>query len=153
MKYLKSKWTALGILILISPLVIGDFWLSSVTYPLLWIYLPMVIYTILPTKKSQLKRILITIFFISYISICIIPLLRIVMCGYGQSSYEYVSKTNPSIKLVGRTFGCYGTTEDLVLYKVYSISKYIKIETHYLTFTDHKNIIIDSSKWKKIEKN
>ena len=152
MKYLKSKWTALGILILMSPMVIGDFWLSSITYPLLWIYVPIVIYTLLPKKNSRLKTIFTILFFISYIFICIIPLLRIVMCGYGQSSYEYVSKTNPSIKLVGRKFGCYGTTEDLVLYKVYSISKYIKIETHYKTFIDHKNIVVDSSQWKKIEK-
>jgi hypothetical protein len=153
MKYLKSKWTVLVILLLTSPLAIGGFCLNSITYPLLWIYIPFVIYKILPNKKSRLKTILITISFICYIFICLLPILRFVMCGYGQSNYKYVSKKNPNVKLVGRDFGCYGTTEDLVLYKEYSISKYIKIETHYKTFIDYKNISIDSSEWRKIEKN
>jgi hypothetical protein len=152
MKYLKSKWTALGILIIMSPLVIGGFWLSSVTYPLLWIYAPIVIYQCLPTKKTRLQNTLVTIFFICYFFISLIPLLGVLMCGYRISNYEYVSKNNSNIKLVGRDFGCYGTTEDLVLYKEYSISQYIKIVTHYKTFIDYKNISVDSSLWRKIER-
>ena len=73
------------------------------------------------------------------------------LCGYGPTEEKYLSRSNSDLKIVGRDFSCFGTTGDLVLYKQYSVSNNIKLETYYKTFVDYKNINVDTSLWKPIK--
>lgn len=150
MKFLKHKLFSIILLILISPIVIGDFRFSSFIYPLLWIGIPIIIYSLLPTRKSILVKALLVLTIIPYYLYTIVFVLKFIFCGYSQKDYKYINRRNHNIKLVGRNFACYGTTEDLVLYKEFSISQNIKIEIPYKTFVDYKNINIDTSIWKHI---
>jgi hypothetical protein len=147
---LKYKIILIVLLFLISPLVISNFRFSSVIYPFLWISIPIFIYSLLPKKKPMLVTILMVLVLIPYLFTTLFSMLGIVMCGYSPKEYKYVSKQSDNIKLVGRDFSCYGTNEDLVLYKEFSISENIKIEIPYKTFVDYKNIDIDSTIWTRI---
>lgn len=78
-------------------------------------------------------------------------LLQLMVCGYGPSKEQYASKKNSHFKIIGRDFSCYGTTGDLVLYKQFSISENIKLETYYQTWPDYQSMGIDTTKWKRLE--
>ena len=148
---LKQKIILIGVLMLMSTLVIGGLRFSSFIYPLLWIGIPIFIYSLLPRKKSLMMATLITLIAIPYMLVTAFSMLRLVLCGYSQMEYKYVNKKNENFKIVGRDFSCYGTTDDLVLYIEYSISKNIKIEIYYKTFVDYEGINIDTTAWKHIQ--
>jgi hypothetical protein len=149
-KTLKYKLLATAILIFLSTLVISGFRLRSIIYPLFWIGIPVFIYSIIPKKESGLKAVLIVCSSIFYI-LTGIGFLASLLCGSQQGQYRYIHKTNKNLKLIGRDYSCYGTTEDMVLYKEFSISKDIKLETHYKTFVDYKNINIDTTVWQRVD--
>ena len=154
MNFKKYKWVILLGLILTYPIVIGSFWLNSITYPLLLVYIPIFIYDFLPNKKPRLKIALTIIGFIIYIIITFIPLLRQLLCAYGRTSTEYVNKNNPNLKVIGRDFSCYGTTNDLVLYKQYTVLKYVNFEIYYKTTPEDYNTgPMDTTIWKKVSPN
>jgi len=135
-----------------SPLVINGFRLSSFIYPILWIGIPIFIYSLLARKNSILVSILLAIPLIPYFLFTLFYILQFIFCGYSERKYEYVNKKNENLKIVGRDFSCYGTSEDLVLYKEFSISKNIKIEMYYKKFVNYKNIDVDTTIWKHIAK-
>lgn len=151
MRTIKQKLIFLVVLILVSPLVIWGLRISSVTYPLIWIFIPYLIYSLLKRHKSLLKKILLIIFLLVYGLFFSFFLLRFVLCGYGPTEEKYLSRSNSDLKIVGRDFSCFGTTDDLVLYKQYSVSNNIKLEIYYKTFVDYKNINVDTSLWKPIK--
>lgn len=148
---LKYKIVLIGVAILISPLVIGNFRFSIFTYPLLWIGFPFFIYSLLPKKRSVILSTLLALAAVSYFLVTSFFLLRLALCTNGQMEYKYVSKRNSSVKIVGRDFSCYGTSNDLILYKEFSISDDIKIQIHYKTFADYRNINIDTTIWQRIK--
>ena len=152
MKTIKQKLILFGILIISSPFVIGGLRLWSFTCPALLIFLPFLIYSFLPKIKPLLLKIILIISSILYALIFFVFFLRFLLCGYGAAQDEYVSRKNDNIKLVGRDFSCFETTGDLVLYKQFSISENIKLEIYYKTFADYKNINIDTTIWKPIQK-
>ena len=150
MKTIKKKLILLGVLLIISPLVIGPLQLSRLVYPLIWIYLPFLLYSILRKLKPTLKIVLVILTGIAYGLTSLVFLTSFVFCGYGQAQDEYVNKTNKNLKIVGRDYSCFGTTGDLVLYKQFCISKNIKLEFYYKTFVDYKNVTVDTTIWKRI---
>lgn len=133
-----------------SFLVIGKFRLSSIIYPLLWVGIPVFSYLLLPKKKSVLLATLIVLLAIPYFAVTFFSMLRHVICGYSDMRYEYVNKKNNKVKLVGRDFSCYGTNNDLILYKEFSITENVKFQIYYKTFVDYKNIDIDTTVWKSV---
>jgi hypothetical protein len=152
MKTIKQKLILFGALLVISPLVIGPLQLSRLIYPLIWIYLPFLMYSILGRFKPTLKIVLVILTGIIYGLTSLILFMRFILCGYGQTQDEYVNKTHENLKIIGRDFSCYGTTGDLVLYKQFSISKNIKLEFYYKTFVDYKNVTVDTAVWKRISR-
>src|ERR1700753_309775 len=117
MKTTKQKLIVLGALLIISPLVIGPLQLSRFIYPLIWIYVPFLIYSNLGRVKPTLKIVLIILTGIIYGLASLVLFMRFILCGYGQSQIEYVHKTHTNLKIIGRDFSCFGTTGDLVLYR------------------------------------
>jgi hypothetical protein len=152
MKTIKQKLIFLGVLIIGSLFVIHGLRLSSFIYPIIWIFIPILIYSLFPKIKSLLTKIIFVTFLIVYGLIFSFFLLQFVLCGYGPTQDEYVNKGNANLKIVGRDFSCFGTTGDLVLYKQFSISNDIKVEIYYKTFVDYKDINIDTASWKLIQK-
>jgi hypothetical protein len=152
MKYLKLKLILLGILILASFIVIGDFRISLITYPVLLVCIPFLIYKYLLICKIPGLEILFSIILICCLLYLTLSTLRFFMCGYGDRKDEYVNRKNKNIKIVGRDFSCFGTTGDLVLYKNYSLTDNIGFEIYYKTFPDYKNVKIDSAVWQRIDK-
>jgi predicted membrane protein len=148
---LKQQIILIALLILMSTLVIGNLRLSSFIYPLLWVGIPIFIYSLLLKKKSIVMIVLFVLIAIPYFLYTAAYILGFVFCGYSQMKYEYVNKKNSSIKIVGRDYSCYGTTEDLVLYKEYPILESIRIQIYYKTFVDYKNINIDTTIWKPVK--
>ncbi len=150
-KITKHKLIALGLLVILSPFVVYDFKLSKLTYPILWIGIPLFLYSLLPKKKPRILSVFVVLLGIVFFLNTAFSFLGFVFCGYSKSNFNYISTKNRNIKLVGRDYSCYGTTGDLVLYKEFSISKAIKIEVFYKKFRDYKNINIDTAIWKRIE--
>lgn len=150
MNTIKQKLLFFGILIFISPLVIGEFRISSITAPLIWILIPYLTYLLLATRKTLFRKILVVLFLITYALITFVFLFRFILCGHGSMHDKYVSRSNSNLKIIGRDFSCYGTMGDLVLYKQYTVSNNIKLEIYYKTFTEYKNINIDTSLWKPV---
>lgn len=148
---LKNTLILIGLLILMSFLVIGKFRLSSIIYPLLWLGIPIFIYSLLPKKKSLILAILIVLIAIPYFGVTCFSILGQVLCGYSDMRYKYVNKKHSNIQIVGRDYSCYGTNNDLVLYKQFSLTDNIKFQIYYKTFVDYKNINVDTTLWKPIE--
>ena len=157
MKLEKNNSTLISILVililaLLSTVVIGDFRLSSIIYPALWIGIPILVY-FLAQRRSQFSL-------FAFLGIIVLPyflgvlffLLQFGLCGYSQMQDEYVNRKNNRIKLVGRDYSCYGTLNDLVLYKQITITKNIKVEFYYKKYVDYKNIDIDTTLWKPVYK-
>jgi hypothetical protein len=151
MKTIKQKLIFLGVLIISSPLAIGNLRLNSFTYPAIWIFLPFLIYSLFPGRRSLPQKIALIVFTIFYSLIFFVFLLPFVLCGCGPTKDRYVSKENDNLKLVGRDFSCFGTTGDLVLYRQFSVSENIKLEIYYKTFVDYENINVDTAVWKPIK--
>ncbi len=156
MKLVKYKSILISVLLililaLLSTLVIGNFRLSDLIYPILWIGIPILVYFLLQGKSPFSIGAFLGILVIPYVLGTFYFLMQFVFCGYGQMHDKYVNKKNSNIKLVGRDFSCYGTTGDLVLYKQITIIKRIKIEVYYKKYVDYKNIDIDTAIWRHIE--
>ena len=152
MRHIKFNLILLGILVLLSFLVTGNYTLSSITYPAILIYILILIYKALRFFKSTLMKVVLGFAGFVGLGVFAVFLLGLAACRYTDRQDEYVSRKNTKVKLVGRNYGCIETLDDLVLYKDYMLSDNIGIEIHYKTFTDYKNIDIDSTIWKRIEK-
>jgi hypothetical protein len=150
MKYLKLKLILLVIFILASFMVIGDFRLDTITYPVIIIYIPFLMYK--PLKNYGLLSIFYPIILLGCIVCFLFNGCGFFLCAYRDNGYEYVNKKNKNIKIVGRDYSCFMTTGDLVLYKRYSLTDNIGFEIYYKTFPDYKNITIDNAVWKRIDK-
>jgi len=150
MKTIKPKLIFLGLLLIISTIVIGELRIRSLTMPILWVYFPFFIYSLLDKTKLKLLKSLILLFLTGYSLFALLAVFRFVMCGSGSSSDWYVNRANENLKIVGFDYSCLGTTGDLVLYKQFAVLKTIKFEIYYKTFEDFKNITIDTVKWKPI---
>lgn len=151
---LKQKLIFLGILIITYPLVIGDVIIRSFTYPVIVIFIPILVYSILLKYKPfsiLIKSVIIIAGFV-YGLFFLFFLLGFALCADGNTQDRYLNKENSNIKIVGHDFSCFGTTGDLVLYKQFSISKSIKLQVYYKTFVDYRDIKIDTAVWKRIEK-
>jgi hypothetical protein len=146
----KQQLILLGLLLLCSTLVIGEYRIWYFTMPVFWICLPVFIYSLLRKTRKQIIVVLISLMLGGYGLFAIFSIFRFVMCGYRSPNDWYVSRTNENVKIVGSDFSCFGTTGDLVLYKQYSVTKNIKFEIYYRTFLDYKNIDIDKSAWKPV---
>lgn len=151
MKSIKQNLILFCSLLFFSPFIIYDFRLSTVLYPLMFIMLPILIYSLVTKKKSIFLIAFTAVLLICYVLLSIVILFRFVLCGYSQTKYAYVNRHNQNIKLVGRDYSCYGTMGDLVLYKQYSVSSNIKFEIYYKTFVNYENVEIDTTEWIRIE--
>jgi hypothetical protein len=152
MKHLNLKLIIAGILLIASFFVIGEFRLRTVIYPVLLIYLVFLIYKVFSFVKSPVKKSVLGLLGIFILGVLAFLLLHFMLCGYGERDDKYINKKNKNIKLTGRDFSCFGTAEDLILYKTYSITDYFAIELHFKTFPDYKNVIVDTTIWEKIDK-
>ncbi len=157
MKSVKGKSILISILVililaLLSTVVIGNFRLSSIIYPALWIGIPILVYFLAQGNSPFSSFAFLGIIVLPYFFGGLFFLFQFGLCGYGQMQDEYVNKKNSRIKLVGRDYSCYGTMNDLVLYKQITITKNIKVEFYYKTYVDYKNIDVDTTLWKPIYK-
>jgi len=152
MKYLKLKLTLLGVLVLASLLVIGNIALRSITYPILSVYILFLAYNSLQVKGPLFVSRLLALFAVCYLGFFAISACRSVLCGYGERRTEYINRKNPNIKIVGRDFSCLGTTGDLILYKNYSLLAKVELEIYYKTFPDYKDVKVDTTIWKRIDR-
>jgi hypothetical protein len=148
MKYLKL--ILLGLMFVASFLVIGNFSLRTIAYPLLSIYLLFLAYNSLKVKSPLWLGNLLALLGFCYLLFTIFSGCGFVLCAYGQRQTEYINRKKPNITIVGRDYSCFGTTGDLVLYKTYSLSDNVALEIYYKTFPDYKNVDVDTTIWKRI---
>jgi hypothetical protein len=85
MKTIKQKLIFLGALIISSLIVIGGLRLNTFTYPVIWIFFPVLIHSLFLKFKSLLTKILFSLFVVAYGANFAVFLLRFVLCGYGPT--------------------------------------------------------------------
>jgi len=101
----------------------------------------------LPRKNSIGKMILVTIGALIYLGFSAILSLGIFLCSEGNRGELYISRTNPSVKIISRSFGCFLTTDDINLYKERNLTENLK----WVTSFDEQ--LVDTLYWKPVERN
>jgi hypothetical protein len=150
MTKLISKKIALFLLIdfvlyLLLPLEFGKFQSRNIIYPLLWISIAIIAEQFIPQKKSTSIKIFVTLGVIGYLLIsCIMAFGFFMFCGWFNYGAVYKNKAEHSLKLVCKSYECYGTAGDCDLYKRRELLPKIFWVTK---FTEAK---VDSTIWEKI---
>jgi len=96
-------------------------------------------------QRSTIENILIPVAGIIYLFASCNHLLDNSFCRWMTYFDSYTSKSNNSVKLVCRSYECYGTDGDCKLYKQYSIT------THLKWVTKFNEKAIDTTLWKPVD--
>lgn len=132
-------------LYLLLPLEFGKFQSRNIIYPLIWISIAFFAKQFIPQKKSTSKRVLVTLGLLGYIFLtCIMAFGFFIFCGLFNYGTLYKNKFEHSLKLVCKSYECYGTAGDCDLYKRRELLPNVFWVTK---FTDSK---VDSTLWVKI---
>jgi hypothetical protein len=127
------------------PLEYDNFKIKIVLHPLIWTSIVLLILKIFPGGKTLKRAVTAWIGSGVYLLLLFLNIfMETVFCNWGNIGSFYISKTEASVKLVCRTYNCYGTADDCQLFKVSQLTTHIKWVTK---FTEKR---VDSIQWKSI---
>ena len=129
------------ILFLFLPLEYDNIKAKTFIYPIMWISLGYIVFKAFP-GKSYTKRILLML--LGIIGLFYIFIHVIGFCGWIQYGTLYVNKRDKSIRIICRTYGCFGTAEGCRFFEQRRITEHIK----WVTSFDEKPI--DTTKWQSV---
>ena len=134
----------LVILWLLVPLEIGSFKLKTLVYSILWLSLPVIIYRLFPANSGIMGNV-VGVITVVYIFLTLVPgfIFLFGFCAWVNQSTRYISKKDISIKIIQRGYACYGTDDDKVLFRQWTVTKHIKWVTEFNETT------IDTVVWKE----
>lgn len=129
-------------LYLMLPLEIYDHDSKQFVYPLIWLsfFITIAIATI--KARSYFLLAFATLIFI--VSSCFFYFTFFLFCRWGNHGDVFVSKENDSVKLICKTYDCYGTDEDCRLYKKRILFEHVSWVTSY----PDKNV--DTTVWRGV---
>ncbi len=106
------------VLYLLLPLEIYGFQSRYIVYPFIWISLSIVGFNFFPPVRSFVDRIFMAFGMVIYLIITsIFAFVFFAFCRWSDHGVRYSNKEQISLKLICRTYDCYGTTDDCRLYK------------------------------------
>lgn len=133
------------VLYLLLPLEFGKFQSRNIIYPLIWISIAIIIEESTSQKKSSSKRISAALGFLVYLFLsCIMAFWFFMFCGWFNYGTLYENKSEHSLKLVCKSYECYGTAGDCELYKRRELLPKI------FWVTKFAEVTVDSTIWKKV---
>ena len=113
-------------------------------YSFIWISVFIIALALLPSKKSTGRTVYIVAGSLFYALLtCILAFVFFLFCRWSKHAVLYTSKTNSSLKIVCRTYDCYGTAEDCRKFKQRELLPNI------YWLTDFSDKPVDSAVWKK----
>lgn len=123
------------------PMEYDDIKARTFIYPIMWIGAGYIVFKIFP-KKSLTKSSLL-------IALGIVGLFYILtqvtgFCAWGHHGTLYVNKKDKSIKIICRTYDCFGTAEGCRLFKERRLTQHIK----WVTSLDENPV--DTTKWQSV---
>jgi hypothetical protein len=105
-------------LYLLLPLKFGNLESRYIICPLVWISVGIIGKEIIPKNKSILKTILVLLGIAGYILMtCLFIFFFFLFCTSVNYGTVYQNKNEHSLKLVCRSYECYGTSDDCDLYE------------------------------------
>jgi len=135
---------ALMLLFFLSPLEYDNTKSKILIYPFFYVITALVLIAWYRRRNSTLENIIIPFAGIIYLFISCNFLVDHSFCGWTTNFDSYTSKTNKSLKLVCRSYECYGTDGNCQLYKEWSLTKHLK----WVTKLDNESI--DTTIWKAV---
>ena len=136
------------ILYLFLPLEIYDVSSRYIVYTLIWISFFIFFLNLFPSQNSFGKTILPVIGTIIYVLITLLfAFVFFLFCGWHNYGAMYQNKKHDSVKIICKTYDCYGTAEGCRLFKQQQILP------HVYWVTKFKDKEVDTNVWERIPKN
>lgn len=133
------------LLYLLLPLEVYSFQSRYIIYPLIWISLSVIVLNFFPRGKSIEEIILLIIGAVIYLTItCLFAFVFFLFCGWLNYGAVYKNKKHDSLKIICKTYDCYGTADDYRLYKQQELFSHVFWVTK---FNDDK---VDTTVWERL---
>ena len=133
------------VLYLLLPLEVYGIESRYIVYPLIWVSIFVIGINLLPRKKSIGKLVLLIIGTLFYLLItCVFAFVFFLFCRWANHGELYKSKKHDSLRIICKTYDCYGTAEPCRLFKQRELFKRIYWITQ---FNENK---VDTAVWEKI---
>jgi hypothetical protein len=129
------------ILFIFLPLEYDNIQAKTFIYPIMWIGMGYIVFKAFP-GKSPTKSILLML--LGIIGLFYTFTHAIGFCAWIKHGTYYINKRDKSIRIICRTYDCYGTAEGCRLFEVRRITEHIK----WVTSFDEKPI--DTIKWQSV---
>jgi hypothetical protein len=139
--------TFIILLYFLHPLEYGNFKMKTVIYLFIWISIAVIVINVLPKRRSLMKTLGVSIGVLVYFFATCFFGFSFLFCRWENHGIIYINKSDNSIKIICRTYDCYGTAEGCELFKARQLTKHIKWVTE---FNDDP---VDTTKWRRTDFN
>jgi hypothetical protein len=109
------------LLVIVGHLEYGNFRFKTIINPIFWVSFGIAGIRLLRNKRYRHIRVKLIILFGIYVFISCFLLLRMVLCGSGESRILYVNKKNRSNTIFYRSYSCYLTTDEFEYFKSWNL--------------------------------
>lgn len=140
-KWLIYNLAADILLFFLRPLEIYGFATRNFIYPFIAINFFVICAVLLYQERNIISLALVTLIFLVFSFVFVI--FNFGLCRWGKHGDIYKNKNNVSLKLICKTFDCYGTAEDCRLYKQRELFK----DVYWITKFEYENV--DSTIWQR----